>query len=42
MQRAHHIHPEELMGPDLLSEILLIVSVLLAVGFLLLVTLQAF
>jgi hypothetical protein len=32
MRRARHIHPEELMNPDLLSEILITGSVLLAVA----------
>jgi hypothetical protein len=32
MRPARHIHPEELMNPDLLSEILITGSVLLAVA----------
>jgi|SoimicMinimDraft_17_1059745.scaffolds.fasta_scaffold256859_1 hypothetical protein len=31
MRHAHHIHPDELMNPDLLSEIVLVGSVLVVV-----------
>ena len=37
MRHQRHIHPEELMNPDLLSEILLIGSILLVVAFFLLI-----
>jgi hypothetical protein len=41
MRRARHLHPEELMNRDLLSETVLFGSGLLVVGFLLYVLLQA-
>ena len=41
MRRARYIHPEGLMNPDLLSEILLIGSILLGVALSLLVVLHA-
>ena len=41
MRRQRHIYPEELMNPDLLSEILIIGSVLLVVVLVLLTMLQA-
>jgi hypothetical protein len=41
MRRAGHIRPQELMNPDWLSETVLVGSVLLVVGFLLFVLMQA-
>jgi hypothetical protein len=35
MRQEHHIHPEEIISPDLLSEIVLICTVMTLVGFLL-------
>ena len=42
MRRARHIHPEELINPDFLSETVLVGSVLLLVALLLFLVLQAF
>jgi hypothetical protein len=41
MRHKHHIHPEELMNPDLSSRIVLIGSVLVGVVFLFLSVLRA-
>ena len=40
MRRARHIHPQELMNRDLLSETVLIGSVLIVVAFLVFVLLR--
>lgn len=40
MRRQRHIHPEELMNPDLLSEILLVGSVLLVAALFLFILLH--
>jgi hypothetical protein len=41
MQRARHIHPDELMNRDLLSETVLVGTALLVVGLLLFVLMHA-
>ena len=41
MRRARHIHQDELMDRDLLSETVLLGSVLLLIAFLLFVLVQA-